>query len=137
MIDSNIIEWLDFNDSNQNIDIYSKRKLILFFNFLRVILKNKNFPFPISLFFIFIYFIQICAMSLMFFRTKGDIILNIIDYLKENIIFFEIINEKNFAKNFIILFVIIVFDILLIIVVFFLNEKYNLFISIFIINFLN
>ena len=33
MIESNIIEWLDFGDSTQIIDIYTKRNRINFFFF--------------------------------------------------------------------------------------------------------
>ena len=44
MIESNVIEWLDFGDSIQNIDFYSRKKLISLFRFFRLLVKNKSFP---------------------------------------------------------------------------------------------
>jgi hypothetical protein len=38
MIESNVIEWLDFGDAAQNIDIYSKRKTLFFFQIFQ---RNK------------------------------------------------------------------------------------------------
>ena len=42
MIESNVIEWLDFGDSIQTIDTYSKPKLVSLFRFFRLLVKNKN-----------------------------------------------------------------------------------------------
>ena len=43
MIETNIIEWLDFGDSTQTIDIYSRKRLIIIFRFFRLLTKNKYF----------------------------------------------------------------------------------------------
>ena len=51
MIESKIIEWLDFNDSIQNIDIYSRKKLIIFFEILRTLVIQKYFPLIIIIFY--------------------------------------------------------------------------------------
>ena len=43
MIESNIINWIDLGDSMQNLDVYSKKKLVKFFNLMRVLLSYKTF----------------------------------------------------------------------------------------------
>ena len=66
MIESNIIEWIDFNDSIQIVDIYSKKNLLILFGVLRSLLKNKYLPLSINIFLIIIYFLQICSISISF-----------------------------------------------------------------------
>ena len=39
MIESNVIEWIDFGDSAQYLDIYSKKKLYHYLEFLEFYLK--------------------------------------------------------------------------------------------------
>ena len=43
MIESNIINWIDLGDSMQSLDIYGKKKMIKFFNFIRVLTSLKKF----------------------------------------------------------------------------------------------
>ena len=50
MIESNIINWIDLGDAMQNLDVYSKKKLVKFFNLIRILLNYKSF----SIFFYFI-----------------------------------------------------------------------------------
>ena len=57
MIESNIIEWLDFGDSAQSIDIYSKNYLVTLFKFMRTLLKNKNFPIIVYLVLLAFFFV--------------------------------------------------------------------------------
>ena len=52
MIESNIIEWLEFGDSAQILDVYSKKNLLYLFKFLRNLIKTKDFPIIINLIFI-------------------------------------------------------------------------------------
>ena len=63
MIESNVIEWLDFGDSIQTIDPYSKQKLISLFRFFRLLVKNKSFPIIIEIVFLFIFFMQLDECS--------------------------------------------------------------------------
>ena len=70
MIESKIIEWLDFNDSIKNIDIYSRKKLTIFFELLRTLQIQKNFPLILNILFILLFFIQICTMSIMFIPSR-------------------------------------------------------------------
>ena len=110
MIDSNIIEWLDFNDSIKNVDIYSRKKLVIFFELLRTLQINNYFPLPIIILFILIYFIQIWIISPMFISFEVNIFLEILNYLKK-VTILDIITKYNFVLLFIILFVVIIFDI--------------------------
>ena len=37
MIESNIIDWIDFNDNIQNVDIYSKKIILIICNIKKFI----------------------------------------------------------------------------------------------------
>ena len=64
MIESNVIEWLDFGDTTQKIDTYSKDYLLTLFKFYRALLKNKSFPLiELEITFIIISFIQFLSIS--------------------------------------------------------------------------
>ncbi len=41
MIESKIMEWIDLGDSIQIMEIYSKKDLVRFFNFFRIMTKHK------------------------------------------------------------------------------------------------
>ena len=116
MIDSNIIEWLDFGDSTQKIDAYilsHKKKL---FRFCRELLKNKNFP-NIEIIFMIIYFIQLMIITLII-DEKNDFIIEILIYLKNAFLFSEIIdNREIYNKIFIIISTIVIIDILLMFII--------------------
>jgi len=83
MIESNVIEWLDFGDSIQTIDTYSKPKLVSLFRFFRLLVKNKSFPIIVEIVLLFIFFMQIWVMTMMNVPSEGDIILDILNYLKK------------------------------------------------------
>ena len=138
MIESNVIEWLDFGDSIQNIDVYSRQKLISLFRFFRLLVKNKSFPTIIEIIFILIFFVQIWTMTIMNVPSEGDIILIILNYLKKVTVFFEIItNSSNYKIIFYITFGLIIIDIILMIIILFTNNKVNLSFLVYIINCLN
>ena len=138
MIESNVVEWLDFGDSIQNIDVYSRKKLISLFRFFRILVKNKSFPIIIEIIFILILFIQLWTMAIMNVPSEGDIILVILNYLKKVTVFFEIItNSSNYKIIFYIVFSFIMLDIILMIIILFTNNKVNMSFLVFIINCLN
>ena len=138
IIESNVIEFLDFGDLVQNIDVYSKKKFIYILRFFRTLTKNKSIPIIINIILILIFFIQLWAMCIIFVPSDGDIILNVLERLKKVILFYEIItNKTNYLIIFIIAFTIIMIDLILMIILFFINNKVNTPILIFIINFLN
>ena len=56
MIESRVLEWLDFGDSAQIIDVYSKKNLLFIFKLLRYLLKNKSNPIILDILFLMIFF---------------------------------------------------------------------------------
>ena len=138
MIESNVIEWLDFGDSIQNIDAYSRKKLISLFRFFRLLIKNKSFPSIIEILFILIFFIQMWTMIIINVPSEGDIILALLNYLKKVTVFYEIItNSSNYKIIFYIVFGFIILDIILMIIILFTSNKLNFSFLLYIINFLN
>ena len=137
MIESNIIEWLDFGESVHILDAYSNKGKLFFFKFFKTLLKNRNYPLLLNIFFLLLYFIQIWLLSIFFFLSKEENILGRLNYLKQFIIFFDFITKENYVKIFIIIFLIILIDFILMIFVLFSNKNRNLFFSTFIINLMN
>ena len=99
MIDSNVIEWLDFGDSTQKIDTYSKSHLKAIFRLFRTLLRNKHFQI-VEIVFMLISFIQIISISSVFLPSDKDIILEIINYLKNVFLLFDMITNKEIYKKF-------------------------------------
>ena len=138
MIESNIIEWLDFGDSTQIIDIYTKRNRIGFFKFFKALINNKNFPIIVYIILLIVFFIQIWTMCLINVSFEKEFLLDILNYLKNITVLYEVITSAISYKNiFIILFVIIIFDFILGLIIYLLNDKYNVSYLCIIINLLN
>jgi len=126
MIESSIIEWLDFGDSAQNIDIYSKNHLITIFKFMRTLLKNKNFPLIVYLVLILFFFVQIWTICIINVTIEKEFLLDILSYLKNISILYEVITSDVIYKKILLsLFWIIFFDFIIMIVVLFTNSKIN------------
>ena len=135
MIESNLIEWLDFGDSAQNLDVYTRKNQILLFRLFRALLKTKNFPTIMYVIFLSIYFIQICTICIINVSTEKEFIFDILYYLRNITILFENITSITSYKNmFIIILVIIAVDLLLILFVLLTNKKIN---TIYICNIIN
>ena len=138
MIESNIVKWLDFGDSTQSLDVYTKKGILLFFKFFKALIKYKYFPIAMNIFFMIIFFIQIWTMNIISVSSKGDVILEILDYLKKVIIFHEIItNEMTYKKIFIIIVCIVFLDVILIIFTVLTMKKVNMPLFFVTINYLN
>ena len=138
MIESNVVEWLDFGDSIQNIDVYSRKKLISLFRFFRILVKNKSFPTIIKIIFFLIFFMQMWTLVIMNVSSEGDIILVILNYLKKVTVFFEIItNASNYKIIFYFVFVFIMLDIILMMIILFTLNKVNMSFLVLIVNCLN
>ena len=138
MIESNIIEWLDFGDSTQIIDIYTKRNRINFFRFLKALINNKNFPIILYIILIIIFFVQIWTMCLINVSFEKEFLLDILNYLKNVTVLYEVITSAISYKNlFIILLVIILFDFIIGLIIFLLNDKSNISYLCIILNLLN
>ena len=137
MIESDVIEWIDYNDSIQNIDVYSKKFLIKLFGLLRYLLQNNNFPLAINIFFLIIYFLQICTMSIEFISSEEDILIDILDYLKNVTIFVGVISKSNYLIIFLVFCITIILEIIMIILFSILNKRYQSRIFYLIINLIN
>ena len=126
MIESNIIEWLDFGDSAQNLDVYARKNQISLFRFFRALLKTKNFPIIMHIILLMIYFIQICTIILINVSDEKEFFFDILNYLKNITILFQNINSiTSYKWIFMIIFDIIILDLLLILFVLFTNKKIN------------
>jgi len=137
MIESNIIEWLDFDESIPILDAYSNKGKLFFFKFFKSLLKNRNYPLILNIIFLLLYFVQIWLLSIFLFSTKEENILGRLNYIKQVIIFFDLITQENYVKVFAIIFLIILIDFILMIFVLFSNKNRNLLFPILIINLLN
>ena len=138
MIESNIIEWLDFENIVQKIGPYSKTYLELYFKFFRTLLKNKPFPIIIEVILMVLSFIQLLLLSSFFLSPDNDIILEILKYLQNFILFFNLITDDNkLYILFIIIFIIILVYIILIVIIIFTFQILKIKIFIKIVNLLN
>ena len=115
MIEPHIIEWLDFGDSAQNIDVYSKKFLLSLFQFFRFLLRNKSYPIAINIFFIIIFFLQIFSISIINVNTEKEYLLDILSYLDNYINIYRTIDKSSTYKNtsFLLFLIIILYCILL------------------------
>ena len=135
MIESKVIELLDFGDLVQNIDAYSKNRYKLILNFFRRLTKHKPFPMIIEIILIILFFIQIWTQCIIHIPINDDIILKILDYLKKVTIFYEIItNKSNYIILIIVVSTIIIIDVILMLIIIF---SKGISFLIYIINFIN
>ena len=120
MIESNFIEYLDFGDTIQKINPYTKTYLELYFRYFRILIKNKSFPIIIDILLIIISFIQLLTISSVFLSSDNDIIIEIFKYLKNILLVLELKNnEKIFFKLFIFISIVIIIDIILMFIILF------------------
>ena len=127
MIESYVIELLDIGDSAQSMDTYSRKSLMKITSFFRLLHKYKHISLIFDVLLLMIFFVQIWAISLIHVPCKGDLLLEIIDYLKKVILFFEIItNKSNYITVFSITFSFIFLNSILMTIVLFTNGIYNL-----------
>ena len=137
MIDSNVIEWLDFGDSTQKIDTYSLGHLKIFFRLFYELVKYKKFPL-LEILFMIISFCQFLTFTTIIVTSNKDIILEIITYLKNIFIFSELINDKIiYQKLFILVTIVISLDVFLMLIYMICLKYIKLTIFIHVINFLN
>ena len=138
MIESNVVEWLDFGDWVQNIDVYSKKSFLRIFQFFSLLKNNKFIPIPIYIIFMIIFFIQLWIMIIKSVPYEGDLIIEILDYLKVVFALFDgIVNEITYRNMFFINFLIVVINFILIAFCFIIFKKINISILLIIINILN
>jgi len=85
MIEERIIEWLDLGDSVQRMDIYQKKKLLIFFKFFSMLVSHGIGSEIIDIIFISIFFFQIISLSTVNIEPNKDLTLEILKYI-ENIV---------------------------------------------------
>ena len=97
MIESRILEWIDLGDSVQTLEIYSKKKLLRFFNWFRIINKYKPDNVLFIFFCKFFYYFQFLIISLINTpeeRKNSDSLIKVINYIKKIIFVQDIIKNK-------------------------------------------
>ena len=70
MIESNIMEWIDLGDSIQIMEIYSKKNLVRFLNFFRIMSKYKPENRIFILFVKFFFFFQFMMIPIINVNKK-------------------------------------------------------------------
>ena len=98
MIESNIINWIDLGDSMQSLDIYGKKKMIKFFNFIHVLVSFTNFSIFFYIILKFFFFLQIMMLTLVNLEDKDDSTIVILKYISKVIFVQEIITDKEIYK---------------------------------------
>ncbi len=99
MIESNIINWIDFGDSMQLLEVYTKKKLIKFFNLMKVLISYKDFSIFFFIIMKFFFFVQVMMITIVNIDKKtDDNAVNILQYISKVIFIQEIITDKKSYK---------------------------------------
>ena len=138
MIESNVIEWLDFGDSAQKLDIFTHPQLLKIFYFFQNLINYNSFPSSFQIVLQIIQFIQLYSIASYFADEKNDVIIEILSYLKSVILFYDLIDTKKIYQTiYMSIVVLILVQILLMLIVLFTVRKINLKIFTYIINLIN
>ena len=138
MIESNVIEWLDFGDSAQKLDIFTHPQLLKIFYFFQNLINYNSFPSSFQIVLQIIQFIQLYSIASYFADEKNDVIIEILSYLKSVILFYDLIDTKKiYLTIYMSIVVLILVQILLMLIVLFTVRKINLKIFTYIINLIN
>ena len=70
MIESNVIEWLDFGDSAQKLDLFTKPQLLQIFYFVQTLINYNSFPYLFQIALSIISFIQLYSVTSYFTDEK-------------------------------------------------------------------
>ena len=137
MIESNIIEWLDFGESVQKIEAYSKKHLLKIFRLFRELLNNR-LSLIFDIIFIIIYFIQLYCMTIFFVNYKNDILLEILNYLQNVFVLSNLFDNNNvFIIVFNLVNIILYLNIFLMIFISFTTKKHKYKLFAYIVNLIN
>ena len=138
MIESNVIEWLDFGDSAQKLDLFTKPQMLKIFYFFQTLINYNSFPYLFLIALRIISFIQLYSVTSYFTDEKNDVIIEILFYLKSVILFYDLLDTANIYKLvYIIIIVLIVVQISCMLVLLFTVRKINLKIFAYFVNFIN
>ena len=138
MIESNVINWLDFGDSIQKIDIYSKNKILFIFRAFRILIKNRT-PVAIEIILMIISFLQLLCVSSFFIEPEEDILIIILNYFRNIFLVPDLISidSKYYIKFFIANNAIIYIDIILFLIILFTSKIIKLNSASYLINLIN
>ena len=138
MIESNVIEWLDFGDSAQKLDLFTNPQLLRIFYFFQTLINYNSFPYLFQIAIMIISFIQLYSVTSYFTEVKNDVIIDILFYLKSVILFYDLLDKnKIYEALYITIIVLIIVQISLMLIVLFTVRKINLKIFVYFINFIN
>ena len=105
MIEENILDWIEFGDSIQKMELYKKSNKI--FKLFCSLSQHSHFSIYFYYFILVLFFGQIWSLNLYVLKgIKGDFLLEVINYFHNIFLFEDLITSKN--KVFITLLVIIV-----------------------------
>ena len=95
MIESNIINWIDFGDSMQLLEVYTKKKLIKFFNLMKVLISYKDFSIFFFIIMKFFFFVQVMMLTIVNIdKNTDDNSIKILQYISKVIFIQEIVTDK-------------------------------------------
>ena len=86
MIEERIIDWLDFADNIQKIDLYEKPKLLKYFQYHHNLLKYGVNSETFDIFVYILYFLQLICLSTININGDNDIILQVFKYFEKIIL---------------------------------------------------
>ena len=99
MIESNIINWIDFGDSMQLLDVYTKKKLIKFFNLMKVLISYKDFSIFFFIIMKFFFFVQVMMITIVNIdKDTDDNSISILQYISKVIFIQEMVTDKKSYK---------------------------------------
>ena len=78
----------------QNLDVYSKKKLVKFFNLMRVLLSYKTFSIFFFLILKFFFFLQLMMLTIESIKDEKDHYINVLKYISKVIFIQEIVKDK-------------------------------------------
>ena len=99
MIESNIINWIDFGDSMQLLDVYTKKKLIKFFNLMKVLISYKDFSIFFFIIMKFYFFFKLMIITIVNIdKNTYDNAISILQYISKVIFIQEMVTDKKSYK---------------------------------------
>ena len=94
MIESNIVNWIDLGDTLQNLDVYSKKHTVKYFNFVRVLMSFKTFGVFCYMILKFLFFLQIMMLTLTNLNDDNDSAIVLLKYISTIIFIQDIVKSK-------------------------------------------
>ena len=143
MIEDNVIDYIDLGESMQNLDIYSKKGLLILFKIFETMLSykvNSQITFIMLKIIFFLQIITFSSISIPEKYTKDDTIIKVIDSIKGILIPQKhVVDKKSYVICFIIsiTFCLIILSCIIYLIVISFVKKINFSLPIKILNILN